>query len=283
MKSKGILYIVMSALFFSLMAVFVKSLPDIPLSQKMFFRNIIGLIAISVTIYQTKGSLISNNPKLMFLRSLFGLLGVGFYYAAIERMNLADAVVLNKLSPVFVVIFAVIFLGERIRTRQKVALILALLGAVLVVNPSFDMSIIPGTLGVLSAFFAGAAYTVIRRLTAYDRPVLIVFYFCLFSSLVMIPFMWLQGFVLPTTIELLLLIGIGVSALLGQLFMTNAYKQAAASEISIYTYSDTLFSMMFGYLIWSELPGTMTVFGGVAIVGAGIINVLNFKRKKQVS
>ncbi len=271
-KNKGILYILMSALFFSLMAVFVKSVPEIPLSQKMFFRNFIGLVAISVTLFRKRVSLVPNNKQLMFLRCLFGLIGVGLYYTAIAKLRLADAVILNKLSPVFVMIFAMAFLKEHVTAKQKMAMGIAIAGALLVVKPTFSIDILPGLIGVGSAMFAGAAYTVIRKLTAYDKPVLIVFYFCLFSSVVMIPFMAIQGFVIPNVSQLLFLSGIGVSALIAQLFMTTAYQHAPASEISVYTYSDTIFSLLFGMLLWRELPDQWTLLGGLCIVAAGVLN-----------
>ncbi len=281
MKSKGILYIIASAFFFSLMAVFVKSVPELPLSQKMFFRNAVGLVAISITLFRNHSSIIPRKPKLMFLRAFFGLLGVGFYYAAIERLPLADAVILNKLAPIFVAIFAVIFLKETLLKHQKYALVLALIGAVFIVNPQFSLDIIPAIFGVLSGLFAGAAYTTIRKLTAYDSPALIVFYFCAFSSAVMIPFMMVEGFVIPSLAQLMILCGIGVSALIAQLFMTHAYKQAHASEIAIYAYSDTLFSVAIGFFIWNEHPSVLTLVGGICIIGAGLLHAYIPKSSKS--
>lgn len=259
MKKKGIIYILLSAMFFSIMAAFVKSVPELPLTEKMFFRNLIGLIAVSLTVYRKKIKLIPRKPALMFLRSLFGLIGVGLYYAALERLPLANAVILNKLSPFFVMVFAVFFLKEKVNRPQKVALLIAIVGALFVVRPSIDYSLLPGVLGLLSAAFAGAAYTVIRKLTAYDPPMLIVFYFCLFSSVVLLPFMAIEGFVVPDIHEFMSLIGIGVSALIAQLFMTNAYQYAPASELSIYSYSDIIFSFMIGLVVWFELPDRKSV------------------------
>lgn len=277
-KVKGVIYILISAFFFALMAVFVKSLPEISLSQKMFFRNIIGLLVIGVSVFRNKVALIPKKPGLMFLRSLFGLLGVGFYYAAIERLPLANAVMINKLSPLFVVIFAAMFLHEKIDKKQKIALFIAFIGAIFVAQPTLDYSVIPSFLALFSAVFAAGAYTVIRKLSAYDRPKLIVFYFCLFSSLVMFPFMIFQGFVFPDFKQGLALLGIGVSALIAQMFMTHAYQYAEASEISVYNYSDTIFSILFGLLIWSEIPTVYTLLGGALIMAAGIMNYLRIKK-----
>ncbi|MBM7562070.1 DMT family transporter [Fusibacter tunisiensis] len=279
MKKKGIVYILLSALFFSIMAAFVKSIPEIPLTEKMFFRNFIGLIAISVTLYRKKATLKPKRPVLMVGRALFGLAGVGLYYAALERLPLANAVMLNKLSPFFVVIFAVLFLHEKVNGKQKTALLIAILGAALVVRPGPYSSVFPGLLALMSAAFAGAAYTLVRKLTQTDAPMLIVFYFCLISSVILLPIMAVEGLVVPDVKQLISLIGIGVSALIAQLFMTNAYQYAPASELSIYTYSDILFSFGIGIIIWSELPDLIALFGGILIVIAGIINYVNGLKK----
>lgn len=280
MKKKGIVFILMSALFFSIMAAFVKSIPEIPLTEKMFFRNFIGLLAVSVTLARRKKSIKPRRPLLMVSRALFGLAGVGLYYAALERLPLANAVMINKLSPVFVIVFAVVFLKEQVNRHQRAALIIALIGAVLVVRPGLDYTLFSGILALMSAAFAGAAYTVVRKLTQYDSPVLIVFYFCLISSVVLLPFMAVEGVVVPNLKQLISLVGIGVSALVAQLFMTNAYQYAPASELSIFTYSDILFSFVIGMVIWVEFPDGLSIFGGLLIVLSGVLNYLNSMRKQ---
>lgn len=280
MKKKGIVFILMSALFFSIMAAFVKSIPEIPLTEKMFFRNFIGLLAVSVTLARRKKSIKPRRPLLMVSRALFGLAGVGLYYAALERLPLANAVMINKLSPVFVIVFAVVFLKEQVNRHQRAALIIALIGAVLVVRPGLDYTLFSGILALMSAAFAGAAYTVVRKLTQYDSPVLIVFYFCLISSVVLLPFMAVEGIVVPNLKQLISLVGIGVSALVAQLFMTNAYQYAPASELSIFTYSDILFSFVIGMVIWVEFPDGLSIFGGLLIVLSGVLNYLNSMRKQ---
>lgn len=279
-KNKGIVYILVSALFFALMAVFVKSIPEIPIAMKIFFRNFIGLVAVGITLSKQRVSLKPNNPKLMILRALFGLIGIGFYYLAIGKLALTDAVFLNKLSPVFVMVFAYFFLKESIDKTGKKTLVIALIGAVFVVRPQWDMSFIDGGIGILSAVFAGAAYTVIRRLTFYDKPSVIVFYFCLISSLVMLPVMLIQGVVMPSLWQWGALVGIGITALIAQLFMTHAYQYAKASEISIFAYADTIFSMALGIIIWRELPSMASLFGGFLIVLSGMISFYARKEKK---
>lgn len=272
MKRKGVIYILLSALFFSLMALTVKSVPEIPLSEKVFFRNFIGLIVVSITMIKKKVSFKVNHPKLMFLRAFFGLAGIGLYYTAIELLPLANAVILNKLSPVFVIIFAIIFLKEPYRKGQLWVILVGILGALMIIKPSLNLSVLPALIAVLSAVAAGAAYAVVRRLTQYDKPTVIVFYFCLLSSIMLIPFVVIEGFVIPDARELLALIGIGTFAVTAQLFMTNAYKYAPASELSIYNYVEIIFSLVWGFIIWSELPDLISLSGALLIIIAGLLN-----------
>lgn len=270
-ENKGVLYILLSAFFFSLMAVAVKSVGHLPLAQKMFFRNFLGLIAISVSLFRSDSLSLPINKKLTFARSFFGLLGVALYYTALSQMRLSDAVIINKMSPFFVVILSVFFLKEQITRQQVFALFTAALGAMLVIRPAFDVRVIPYLIALGSAFFAGAAYTTIRKLSETDNSRLIVFYFTLFSSVVTFPLM-LNHFIAPTPVELFWLMMIGLTALAAQLFMTTAYSYAPASRLSIYTYVNILFSTLFGFLLWSEVPDALTLVGTALIVGGAYLN-----------
>ena len=279
-KSKGILYISLSAFFFSLMAVAVKATPNIPVVEKIFFRNMIGLVPILINAYQSKTSLKPNNTKLILLRSTFGLLGIFAYYTALSLLSLSDAVIMNKLSPFFVLVFSAIFLKEKIKGKQVYALILAVTGALFVIKPSFNLTIIPALIGLSSAILAGAAYTTVRKLSETDAPIVIVFYFSLITTLVTIPLMVIsKDFIMPTGSEALLLILIGLSAVTAQIFMTSAYRYAPAGELAIYTYSNIVFSIIFSIVIWSDFPDAYSLIGALLIVTGGYINY-RVKKKK---
>jgi len=281
-KNRGVLLILSSSLFFAIMAAAVKSIPGIPLAEKVFFRNFIGLIAVGVPMLRNRVSFKPNNPKLVFLRSAFGLSGVALYYTSLEQLNLSDAVIINKLSPFFVIMLSMLFLREKIKKHQFAAIGLALIGAALVVKPGFNFELGPALIGLTGAFFAGAAYTTIRKLSAFDSAKLIVFYFCLFSTLVTIPIMMAGQFVVPTGTELISLIIIGLSALTAQLFMTNAYRHAPASQLSIYTYANVVFSTILGFVLWAEWPDTLTLVGALLIIaGSGINFYYNQKTSRS--
>jgi drug/metabolite transporter (DMT)-like permease len=275
---KGIFYILTAAFFFAMMSASVKYAAGISTPEKIFFRNFVGVLILLPTITKDREILKVKNWKLILLRSLFGVLGVLFNFYAISKLHLADAVILNKLSPFFVIIFCFIFLNEKITKHNVISIFIAVIGALFVIKPSFDVSMLPALSGLISAIFAGLAYTVIRKLSEYDRPQTIVFYFCLISSLSMVPIILVNGYQVPNTHQLIGLISIGISASIAQLFMTSGYRYAPASQLAIYGYANIIFSIIFGILIWNEVPDVYSIIGAITIIIAGVYNFIKSKR-----
>ncbi|SDZ30303.1 EamA domain-containing membrane protein RarD [Proteiniborus ethanoligenes] len=271
-KTKGVILMIFSSLCFALMAAAVKSVPEISISQKMFFRNSVTLVVASVMILKKKKSFVGKNKKGLLMRSILGLLGIAGNYYAISKLPLAESEILNKTSSFFVIILAGIFLKEKITRKQIYAIILAFVGALFVIKPRLDFSILPALIGLSGAFFAGAAYTMVRYLNRTDSPDTIVFYFGLISTLAVIPMMLLDGFVLSGVPQLLKLLSVGIFAAAAQIFMAYAYSFASASELSIYLFINIVFSLLIGFAIWGELPDIFSLFGGLVIILSGYIN-----------
>lgn len=277
---KGIMLIVASSLFFSMMALFVKYTGDYPVYEKMFFRGIVAILVIGSQMLMKKESFVPGNLKLNMLRSTLGAMGVLMYYFALSRLVLSDAVILNKLSPFFVILFSSMFIGERIKRFQVLSMIVAFAGALLIIKPSFDSSVLPSIIGLLSAAAAGGAYVAVRELRKYDRPKVIVFFFSLYTTVLSIPLMVIFGFVMPKATDLIFLILIGVCAMIAQLFMTKAYEAEEASKISIYSYANIVFSIIFSILIFGENPDILSLFG-LALVFMGAFNNFYWTRRKS--
>ena len=283
MKNKkyiGVLLIILSALFFALMATTVKSLGDFPLVQKVFFRNFIGVLILSMVMIKHKNLLKINNKPLLLSRSLFGLTGVFLYYQSLSVLNLSEAVVINKLSPFFVVILGGLILKEKIKPLQIIAILVALLGMVILINPSANVNLGPALIGLGGALAAAFAYTIIRQLRLYDHPLTIVYYFCLTSTVITLP-MLIPVFVMPSATEALKLILIGVFALIAQILMTNAYHYAPASQLSIYSYLNIIFSTLLGYFLYKEVLEFNFLIGACLIIVGGFLNF--FAHRKTVN
>ncbi|WP_455789339.1 DMT family transporter [Clostridium butyricum] len=283
-RTKGIIFIIMSAFGFAMMSAFIKLSGDLPSFQKTFFRNSISVIVALTLIVKNKGSFFGkkDNQKLLILRSTFGTIGILLNYYAIDRLVLSDANMLNKLSPFFVIIFSAIFLKEKIKPNQFFALAVAFLGALFIIKPSFSFEMIPALAGTLGGISAAAAYTCVRSLGGKEKPDTIVFYFSLFSSIVTLPLM-LISYKPMSIIQFTYLILAGIFASLGQFGITFAYKFAPGKEISIFDYTNIIFSAIISLCLFGVLPDYLSVIGYLIIFGSSLYMFINNKKldKKQ--
>lgn len=282
-NQKAIVYILISALAFTLMSTVVKLAKDIPTYEKVFFRNIINLIIAVNILKRDKISFWGEkkNRKYLVIRGVLGLLGVVCNFYAVTQMNLSDASMLFNLTPFFVTIFAIFFLGERILKIEYISLISAFIAVLLVIKPQFNMGIIGGVVGIIGAACAGGAYTLVSHINKKENPVTIVFYFTFVSVILMTPFM-IFNFVKPNMIELLLLILVGIFASVGQFMVTLAYKYGKPSEVAIYNYTSIVFAIAIGFGIWKEVPDKWSILGSIILIGTGI-NLYIQKRKVLIN
>ena len=266
-KTKGLILMLLSALSFAVMAAMVRLSGDIPLFEKVLFRNLVSLLIAYISIKKS-GDLFwgkKENRKFLLARAFTGLCGVVLYFYSVDNMFLADSSMLNKLSPFFVTFFAWLFLKEKISKIQIPSLIVIFFAATLIIKPELDLKILPAFAGFLSAMAAGGAYTLVRYLGSRERPSTIVFCFSFISVLGMIP-LALIDFTVPTITQLLFLIGTGIFAAGGQFALTYAYKFAKASELAIYNYTNIIFSAIIGFIIWEEISDTLSIIGGSVII-----------------
>ena len=265
-------WMVLSGLCFALMGATVKLAGDVPLTMKVFFRNLVTLGITSVVALNMRENPFGRTPhaKLLISRSLCGLGGVLLYFLALGKLNLADATLLNKTSPFFVLVFAVVLLKEPFDRILIPALIAAFLGAMLVIKPSFDYELLPAVGGFASGMLSGLAYTLIRALKGRESPNRIIFTFSLVSTLATLPFL-IASPPRPTAGQWLALLSTGVFAAGGQYGLTFAYHHARASRISVFTYLHVLFALILGFAIWNERLDTASLVGGLLIMGAAVL------------
>jgi drug/metabolite transporter (DMT)-like permease len=266
---RAMAFMIFSGLSFALMGAAVKFSGELPLSTKVFFRNLVTLGITSFVAVRMRENPFRRTPHLagLLVRSICGLVGVYLYFLALGRMNLADASLLNKTSPFFVAGFAVLILKERLNRTVITALLVAFIGAILVIKPRFDVSALPALAGLGSGMCAGMAYTMVRLLKGRVSPNRIIFTFSLISTAVTLPFLILTPPHADTG-QWLALILTGVFAAGGQYGLTFAYHHAPASRISIFTYLHVLFALLAGFALFGERPDVASVLGGAMIVFA---------------
>lgn len=285
--SKGILFLICSAFFFALMAVFVRLAGDIHFIQKAFFRNAVAFfIALAGTIKDVRknGREAVAIPKgamlYLFLRAIAGSIGVFGNFYAIDRILLADAAILNKMAPFFTILFCFIILREKIKPVPMICIIIAFFGSILIVKPSFNFSqMIPTLAAFMGGVGAGLAYASIRKLRYLGcNGKVIILFFSAFSMLLSVPYL-ITSFNPMTGYQVLMLCCAGACAAGGQFSVTAAYYHAPANKISIYDYSQVLFSTLFGFIFFGQIPDWMSLAGYIIIISMAIVNYIYTHKK----
>ncbi len=274
-KTKGILCILLSALCFSGMSTFINLSGDVPVFQKVFFRNLVAFVFASAALLRrherfkpTKGCM-----PYHLLRSSVGLLGVfGNFYARTHMATTADAAMLNKLSPFITLIFSAVFLKEKVKPKQAAAIIVAFIGAMFVIKPTLSNSeLIPSLAGFAGGIGAGAAYTCVRHMANKgENGRFTVFFFSLFSEIVTLPYV-LFKFEPMETKQLIYLLLVGLCAAGGQFAITAAYSFAPSREISVYDYSNIIFTAISGYFFLNhQVPDVLSLVGYFVICAMAV-------------
>lgn len=274
-KYLGILYIILSAFCFAFMNAFVRLSGDLPSIQKSFFRNFVALIFACIILAKNrilfKCQRKSNIPVLL-IRAGIGTLGILCNFYAIDHLVLADASMLNKMSPFFVIIFSFLFLKERLTFFQGAAVFIAFIGSLFIIKPTFsNVDIFPAFLGLIGGMSAGAAYTAVRYLGQHgEKNPFIVAFFSGFSCVVTLPFL-IFDFHPMTFNQLLCLLGAGLAAAGGQFSITAAYTKAPAKEISVYDYSQIIFAAMLGFILFGDIPDGYSILGYIIIIAMAVL------------
>ena len=273
----------MSAFSFAFMFAFVRLSGDLPTMQKVFFRNFVALF-FALGVMKKKhirfGCATRKNSMVLFTRSLAGSLGMIGNFYAIDVLVLSDASILNKMSPFFCVLFSFIFLREKLKIFNIVTITGAFIGALFVIKPTFaNADLFASLAGFLGGMAAGLAYTCVRYLGQHgEKGPMIVAYFSLFSCLITLPFLIIDFH--PMSIwQVLCLIAAGFGAAGGQFAITAAYSNAPAREISIFDYTQIIFTATLGFLMFGDKPDIWSLLGYIIIISMAM-TVFIFSNKK---
>lgn len=268
---------ILSAASFTGMNSCVRLSGDLPSVQKSFFRNFMAAIFAAVMLARmiakekTPIKIQKGCGVAMLLRAVFGTVGVLCNFYAIDKLDLADASMLNKLSPFFAVVFSAFILKEKTSPVQVAAVITAFAGSLFIIRPTFsNMALVPSLIGFTGGMAAGAAYTLVRYMKQRgENSALIVFFFSAFSCLSTLPFM-IAGFVPMSAKQLGILLLAGLFAAGGQFAITGAYSFAPAKEVSVYDYSQVIFSAAVGYFLFGQIPVALSWIGYCIIIAVAV-------------
>jgi drug/metabolite transporter (DMT)-like permease len=246
--------------------------------QKAFFRNSIAFVIAVFVFCRNSGTqrlkpFISRRAAaVLLLRSIVGTAGIFANFYALGKIPISDAQTLNKTAPFFTVLFAWIFLGERMTRRQMLAIAAAFAGVVLVAKPGFEgVDGFAVAMGLFGGVAAGGAYACLRKLGIYRLDgAFIVLFFSAFSCCASLPFI-LTGFTPMTAEQVLVLSGAGIGAAIGQFGITAAYRFSAPGSVAVFDYTNIIFTAALGFMFFGQIPDRWSVMGYAAIVMAAMV------------
>ena len=272
-----------SSLSFSIMQVFVKlSSEEVGTFEQTFFRNLVSLIIAAVMVRRENLQVfqeIKRGGWALWGRSFFGLSGDrALLLCGRSRPPSGCSYAEPGISGICHTARRY-FLKEKITPVKIASTILCLVGAYIAMQPSFDSNPFPLLAALLAAVVSGMAYTMLSYCKNFTHPSAIIFHFSALST-VCAGLMMLPNLVIPSPKVFVMLLLIGVFAAGGQFFLTYAYQQAPASEVSIYQYSGVVFTAVFSYAFLGETLGKSSIIGGIVILGA-IFWVFENTRKEK--
>jgi len=268
---------------FVAMSAFVKALREDGMStpEVMFWRMAPGLPWVWMELRVRGLSLLPRVPTVLLTRCLFGICSMAANFYAVRMLTLVQSNVLHLLQPVFIALLSPFLLAERLRGAAIVALMLAIAGSVLVIDPTGATSVpmVAATAGVIAALLSALAHLWVRRATEHNPPELVVFYFG--ATVTVLAGLW--G--LSTGALLSLPEGLGTwqaagkiagmagFGLAGQLLMTRAYDRTQAPLVAVVAYSSIPLSFALDVLAWGAMGTIATLLGCVLMVIAGVLLV----------
>ena len=282
-KARGAALLTASSFFFASMSLFVRLSGDLPLFQKAIFRNLIALI-VSVSVIRSRRIPLRvprGTALPLWLRVTAGTGAVLCNFYAVSRLALASSSALSRLGPFFAIIFAAVFLRERVTRGERGCIGVALLGSLFLIVPEMDTLGVPALVGLTGGVLTGIVHSslrAIRRHPELDGNV-VVFYFCLVSfAVTVIPCIFSWSAITPAQIAVLFLAG--VFSALGQYALTAAYRYAAPKDISICDCSQIVFSAVFGLAFFRQIPTAEESIGYALIILASVILFILYRPRK---
>ena len=283
------LFIIMSAL--------IKAASDhVPTGQAVFFRSAFAIPVILIWL-AVRGTLSTGlrakSPMAHFWRGLIGTMAMGLSFAGLGLLPLPEVTALGYAAPLLTVVFAAMFLGEKVGIYRISAVAMGLVGVLIVLAPRLSILSGPtvqtsealGAICVLAGALCAALTAIyIRKMVATEQTSAIVFYFAATSttlSLLTLPFGW----VVPSGQETALLVMAGFIGGTAQIFMTSAYRFGDASVLAPFDYTSMIFAIAIGYFIFSEVPTTPMLGGATLVILAGCLiiwreSLLGMRRNK---
>lgn len=280
---------IIASLSFAVMGGFAKVVSEIlPPVEVTFFRNVFGVMLVGYAIYKSPLKQIGGKPMLLLFRGVMGFSALLAYFYIIAYIPLGEAVTYNKTSPIFVAIFAFLFLGEKLHGSAVFAILLGFTGILLIAQPEGGVFDKYDLLGIFSGLGAALAYTSIRELRQfYDTRAIVMSFMGVGTVaplllMLMTPYVnppeeldfMFAAFVVPEGILWFYILMMGLSATFSQILMTKAYEHTKAGIVGTISYSNIVFALIIGIMLGDPIPDIWTFLGILLVITSGLIVAL---------
>jgi drug/metabolite transporter (DMT)-like permease len=255
------------------------STKDYPIGEIAFFRGLFGLIPIFFLIPKNKIFTFfkTDKPTLHFVRAFAGTFAMISTFIGLKYMQLADVVSIAQATPVFVTIFSIIFLKEVVGYRRWLSVIAGLIGVLFITKPGTSLFNVYSIFPIFFCIGFSIVAVSIKRLSETEPDYLIAFYFTALLIIVSSTAFFFEEWKMPNILDFFYLFMIGICGSIANLFMTTAYRKADVFLITPLKYLSVLSAIVFGYLIFYEIPSVTTIIGAIIII---ISTFVIFKRKQ---
>ncbi len=269
-QTQGIILLLLAIFSFTLMDATAKYLAGryhpVQIVWSRFFINLLVVLAfVGPRLRQTYRSA---SPKIQLLRGLAQLGSVGFFFTSLAYIGLAEATAIMDCNPVLITLGAALFLGESIGPRRLAGIIVALLGALIIIRPGAGVFQPAAILPLLGAFtYAGGA--ILTRLARADSTATSVLWTATIGTIatsIFVPFFWQP----IATGDFWAFVAVGLFGTVAQALLIRAFTLAEASAVAPFGYTGLVWAGFWGWLFWGSLPDMWTVIGAVVVVSAGI-------------
>ena len=281
----GFLYMFMSICAFSIMDIIVKWSEHYPLGQVLFFRGFFGIVFYFFIMPRERlhNFYFTKRPGLHFLRCFSGLIALVAIFIALRSLPLATVVSISFAAPIFTTIFSIFLLSEKVGVYRWLAVIVGFIGILVITEPGITSLNIYYIFPII--FCIGLSYVAItiRKLSSTEPVWLISLYFSISITLLSI-FSIPLGWIMPSAKDFLILAMIGIFGGVANLWLSQSYKYSEVSLVTPLKYLALVFAIIFGYLIWDEIPTIKSLFGaGLVIFSTLIIFRREIYKKKTIS
>jgi drug/metabolite transporter (DMT)-like permease len=277
----------MGAFFmFSVMVVFAKLLSkNHSVIEIAFYRNAIGSVPFLFMVFalgRREILVLRSQLRLVGLRAVIGTVSLTVTFMAYSMMPLADVTALLFTSSLFIPILGVFFLRESVGKYRWAAVAMGFAGVAIMAQPSGNVYLLGVAVTLCAAFMHAILQIILRYLGRYESPETVSLYFFIigtFITAVAMPFVA----VTPTTDEIPLLLGVGLSGSAAQWLLSTALKNAPATIVSVFNYSGIIWATLFGWMIWNEFPLPTVMAGAAVVIASNILMIWRESRLGRVS